>query len=114
MTPHTFTNYAAETDKRAQELAMKMLHGIAAVLDLEIAAENLGPHEYLFSQPGGDPEVIREAILCVAADLLIASFSNKPTGRDASWDKFFRKAVSDLAVRVGVDPAAGLDPVAVE
>lgn len=106
MTPHLFMNYAAETEKKAQDLAMKMLNGIAEALDPEIVADNLDPHECLFSIPGGDPEVIREAVLLVAAGLLIASFSNKPIGRDTSWDKFFSRAVSDLAVRVGFDPAA--------
>ena len=57
-------------------------------------------------QPGGDPEVIREAVLSVAADLLICCYGNKPIGPDTSWDRFFSKAVSDLAVGVGFDPAA--------
>ncbi len=104
MTPTDFENYAAEAEKKAQDLAMEMLDGITAVLDPDIAADNLDPREALFSKPGGDPEVIREAVLSVAADLLIASFANKPIGRVTSWDTFFSKAIKDLGVRVGFEP----------
>lgn len=103
MTPTDFENHAAEAETKAQDLAMKMLDGIAAVLDPDIAADNLDPREALFRKPGGDPEVIREAVLSVA--VLIASFANKPIGRVTSWDTFFSKAIKDLGVRVGFDPA---------
>jgi hypothetical protein len=46
--PKDFENHAAEAEKKARDLAMKVLDGIAAVLDPDIAAENRDPREWLF------------------------------------------------------------------
>jgi hypothetical protein len=87
---------SAEIRHEGYHLAIDMLNSILVALDPN-AEVRIDPHKYFFTQPSVDPEVTRHAVLVVCADLLLASFMNLRPSEGASWEGYFKNALSGIS-----------------